>query len=285
VSEADTPSAGRLAIVVETPCNERSAWEDGLRAAGWEVTCCDSAGEALDHLGRAAPDVLVAEINLRPVGALELLPLLKARWPHVRTICTARTHALAHVLECLRGGAADYLRRPLEPADLVAAAAEARRTTPDDEAIHIEMGEMGWIELRMPSSERSMKRLDKFFRLLYEPEVSPDALEEISLCFTEVVKNAIEWGHRFDISKRILVSHMLFQDEIVFKITDTGEGFDIGAVLEQPEEPIAIQAQRAAAAKRPGGLGITMVKGLMDAVIYNNTGSMIVMSKKIYDAD
>lgn len=284
MSEAPTPSAGRLTIV-ETPGNERSAWKNGLRAAGWDVTCCDSAGKALDHLGRAAPEVLVAEIDLRPAGALELLPLIKARWPRVRTICTARTHNLPHVLECLRAGAADYLRRPLQPADLVIAADEALRATPDDEAVRIEMGELGWIELRMPSSERSMKRLDKFFRLLYEPEVSPEALEEISLCFIEVVKNAIEWGHRFDISKRILVSHMLFQDEIVFKVTDTGQGFDIGAALEQPGKPTAREAQRVAAGRRPGGLGITMVKGLMDAVIYNDTGNMIVMSKKIYDPD
>ncbi len=275
----------RRIIIVEAPGDERSTWESALRAARWAVTCCASAGEAVEQLERAAPEVLVAEIELRPAGGLELLRLVKARWPRTRVICTAREHELAHVLECLRGGAADYLRQPFEPHTLVGAADEAILATPDDEAIAIEMGEMGWIELHMPSSERSMKRLDKFFRLLYEPQVSRDALEEISLCFMEVVKNAIEWGHRFDISKRILVSHMLFQDEIVFKVVDTGTGFDIGAMLEEPEDLIAMETEREEAGKRAGGLGITMVKGLMDSVIYNKTGNMIVMSKKIYDAD
>jgi anti-sigma regulatory factor (Ser/Thr protein kinase) len=100
----------------------------------------------------------------------------------------------------------------------------------------------------------------------------------------EVVKNAIEWGHRFDISKRVLVSHMLFQDEIVFKVVDAGSGFDSGAKPERADDLIAMETEREVAGKRPGGLGITMVRGLMDSVIYNKTGNMIVMSKKIYDA-
>jgi CheY-like chemotaxis protein/anti-sigma regulatory factor (Ser/Thr protein kinase) len=279
---SDSPP--RRITIVETPGDERATWQSSLQAAGWTVSCCASAPEAVKHLERAPADVLVSEIELHPAGALELLKLVKAVWPGTRVICTARQHELTHVLECLRGGAADYLRRPFEPSQLVSSVAEAVLATPDDDAIDIEMGEMGWIELRMPSSERSMKRLDKFFRLLYEPQVGPEALEEISLCFMEVVKNAIEWGHRFDISKRVLVSHMLFQDEIVFKVVDTGSGFDSGPKPERDDDLIAMETAREAAGKRPGGLGITMVRGLMDSVIYNKTGNMIVMSKKIYDA-
>ena len=167
---------------------------------------------------------------------------------------------------------------------MVRAVDEAAATTADDEAIEIEMGEMGWVELRMPSSEQCMRRLDKFFRLLHEADLTPDVLEEVSLCFVEVVRNAIEWGHRFDVHKRILLSHMLFQDEIVFKVEDTGSGFDIGAMLEPPEDLIAMETAREEAGKRAGGLGITMVQGMMDSVIYNRTGNMIVMSKKLYDA-
>ena len=272
-------------MLVEAPGEERSAWEKALQAAGWAVTCSGSGHEAAAQLEQTAPEVVAAEIELYPAGGLDLLRLVKTTWPRTEVICTARTHKTSHVLECLRGGAADYLRRPFEPSDLMRAADEALLATPDDEAIDIEMGEMGWIELYMPSSERSMKRLDKFFRLLYEPEVSPETLEEISLCFFEVVRNAIEWGHRLDAHKRILVSHMLFQDEIVFKVADTGAGFDTDAALEPPEDLVVMEAEREAAGKRPGGLGITMVRGLMDSVIYNKTGNMIVMSKKIYDAD
>jgi len=278
------PSCRKRITIVAAPGEERSAWESTLRHAGWATTCCDHAREAIEHLEHTATEVLAAEIELQPAGALELLRLVKAKWPQTRVICTAPTHEQTHVLECLRGGAANYLRRPFEPSALVRAAEEALLAKPADEAIDIEMGEMGWIELRMPSSEQSMKRLDKFFRLLYEPAVRPETLEEISLCFVEVVKNAIEWGHRLDASKRILVSHMLFQDEIVFKVADTGKGFDAGVALEPRADLMAMEAEREAAGKRPGGFGITMVKGLMDSVIYNKTGNMIVMSKKIYDA-
>ena len=258
-------------------------WQAALADGGWGVACCDTAAAAIGRLGRGLSDVLIADIDLRPAGALELLRLVKAKWPRVRVVCTAHERRIKDLLECLRGGAADYLHRPFEPGQLVLAAEEAYRATADDEAIDIEMGEKGWIQLRMPSSERSMRRLDKFFRLLYTGEVKPEALEEISLCFTEIVRNAIEWGHRFDISKRILVSHMLFQDEIVFKVEDTGQGFELGQALAPAADVIAMETEREAAGKRPGGLGITMVTGMMDAVIYNQTGNMLVVSKKIYD--
>jgi len=282
VPEAARPSARQITLV-EAPGDERVAWMHALHAAGWQVTCCASTHKALEQIERMPPDVLVCEVNPAPADSPGLLKLVKKRRPETQVICTARIHEAACVLECLRSGAADYLRRPIDPADLVEAAEEALLATPEDEAIEIELGELGWIELRMPSSEHSMKRLNKFFRLLYETDLPPDTLDEVSVCFLEVVKNAIEWGHRFDISKRILVSHMLFQDEIVFKVRDTGEGFDLETVLEGPHDMIAVEAGRAAVGKRLGGLGITMVKGLMDTVVYNKSGNMIVMSKRIYD--
>jgi DNA-binding NarL/FixJ family response regulator/anti-sigma regulatory factor (Ser/Thr protein kinase) len=282
--EKPSETTQKRVVLVDTPCDERSACQAALSAAGWTVTCCDTVEAAIKQLESAAPDVVVAEIGLQPTGGLELLTQLKARRLRTRAICTARDHEIGHVLECLRGGAADYLRRPFEPSELVRAVNEAATATLDDEAIEIDIGEMGWIELRMPSSVRCMKRLDKFFRLLYESELAPETLEDVSLCFTEIVKNAIEWGHRFDASKRILLSHMLFQDEIVFKVQDTGAGFDIGPMLDGTDDLIAMETEREAAGKRPGGLGIAMVAGLMDSVIYNATGNMIIMSKRVYDA-
>lgn len=278
-----TKTPGKAVIIVAAPGVERAGWQAALADSGWDVVCLDSAGPALEHLNRHVPDVLVAEIDLRPAGALELLKLVKAKWAGIRIICTAHEHRAGDVLECLRGGAADYVCRPFDAAQLVAAVEEAYRTTADEEAIQIEMGEKGWIQLRMPSSERSMRRLDKFFRLLHTTEVAPETLEEISLCFTEIVKNAIEWGHRFDISKRILISHTLFQDEIVFKVEDTGQGFEMGRVLAPADDLIAMETEREAAGKRPGGLGMTMVAGMMDSVIYNRAGNMLVISKKLYD--
>ncbi|MBN1916576.1 MAG: ATP-binding protein [Verrucomicrobia bacterium] len=270
-------------VVVAPPGAERSIWEAALAAGGWAVVCFDAAGPAIRRLNHGQPDVLVAEIGLRPAGGLELLRLVKAKWPGVHVICTAGQHRIADVLECLRGGAADYLCQPVEADQLVAAVEETCRAKPDEERIQIEMGEKGWIQLRMPSSEHSMQRLDKFFRTLYLTEVAPDTLEEISLCFTEIVRNAIEWGHRFDISKRILISHMLFQDEIVFKVEDTGQGFEMDRVFAPADDLMAMESEREIAGKRPGGLGLTMVAGLMDSVIYNRAGNMLVMSKKLYD--
>jgi ActR/RegA family two-component response regulator len=252
-----------------------------LPSPAYAVETVTTLAEALERLSSRHYDVVVCEVALNSGSGFDLLARIEEMSQKARFVMITCDHKLSYVLKALKLGAFDYLRKPVSQHDLQSAIETSCADREITEEIDIQLGEAGWVELQMPSSENTMHRLDKFFRLMYEGEVPSETLEDIGICFREVVKNAIEWGHKFDVKKRVKVSHMLFQDEFVFKIEDNGDGCDISAMLEGPGDLVQMETQRESTGKRPGGLGMTMVKGLMDQVIYNEKGNMIILSKKI----
>ncbi len=252
-----------------------------LTAPGYEVTGVTTLAGALERLLSAHYDVVVCEVALNDGSGFDLLARIEGLSQGTRFVMTTCDHKLSYVLKALKLGAFDYLKKPLSARDLQFAVKTSCFDKEVMEKVDIQLGEAGWVELQMPSSESTMHRLDRFFRLMYEGEVPPETLEDIGICFREVVKNAIEWGHKFDVKKRVKISHMLFQEEFVFKIEDNGEGCDISAMLEGVGNLVEMEAERESTGKRPGGLGMTMIKGLMDQVIYNRKGNMIILSKKV----
>ena len=247
----------------------------------YETTISTSFGDAAEKISSERYDVIICEIELDGGTGFDLLAKARDLKPEARFVMTTSNHKLNYVLRALKLGACDYLKKPVSECDLQHAVKESYNDKEIMEKVDIQIGEAGWVELQMPSSENTMHRLDKFFRLMYDGDVPPETLEDIGLCFREVVRNAIEWGHKFDIKKRVKISHMLFQDEFVFKIEDNGQGYDISAMLEGHDDLVQMEDERESSGKRPGGLGMTMVKGLMDQVIYNQRGNMIILSKKI----
>ena len=257
---------------------EQERW---LSLSDCDATVSTSYGDSLKAIATGEFDAAVCAVGKDIEKGFGLLSQGLAASGNTRFILTALKSELCHVLRALKQGAYSYMKKPLEERDFVHAIESACQDKEAMERVNIQLGEAGWVELQMPSSERTMHRLDRFFRLMYEEQVDEETLEDVSLCFREVVRNAIEWGHKFDITKRVKISHMLFQDEFVFKIEDNGEGYDISTILEGSENLIAMEDARENAGKRPGGLGMTMVRSLMDQVIYNRSGNMIVLSKRL----
>ncbi len=252
-----------------------------LSGAKYEVTLASGYAEAMEKIACSDFDVAVSEIELDGGLGFGLLTEASRNRPRLRFVMTSASHSRDNVLDALKLGASGYLRKEITESEMRTAVEEAYAERDMTEKLDIRLGQHGWVELQMPSSENTMRRLDHFFRLMYVDEVSIETLEDIGLAFREVVKNAIEWGHKFDVKKKVTISHMLFQDEFVFKIQDHGEGYDISSILEGPGDLVEMENNRQQAGKRPGGLGITMVKGLVDRVVYNEKGNMIVLSRKI----
>ena len=74
----------RQALLVEDGPALRTLLAEALRLAGFEVTACASAGEAIKAFARCDPDVLIADIDLgdRPNG-VELATILRAQAPYL----------------------------------------------------------------------------------------------------------------------------------------------------------------------------------------------------------
>ncbi len=88
---------------------------------GYEVTTCLSGEEALEKAGRHTFDVIVLDVLLPGIDGIETLREIKRITPLAEVIMLTGHASLESGIEGMKLGAYDYLRKPCDTADLVAA--------------------------------------------------------------------------------------------------------------------------------------------------------------------
>jgi serine/threonine-protein kinase RsbW len=135
----------------------------------------------------------------------------------------------------------------------------------------------GSITVRLPADLREIERLNRIIRQFGDlHEVPSRVLYAMNLALDEVVTNVVR--HGFDDPKdQEIVAHLVVQPgELKTEVTDRGREFD----------PMAVAAPNldAPLAERTlGGLGIHLIRSLMDAVEYRreNGKNVLTMRKRI----
>lgn len=109
-------------------------------------------------------------------------------------------------------------------------------------------------------------------RICESQSIKEDAYGNVLIAITEAVNNAIIHGSGLDGSKEVNIDVLKTNDDLVFKIVDSGSGFDFNN-LEDPTDPKNIE--------KPNGRGIFLMKNLADNVEYFNNGSTVELTFKI----
>ena len=127
-------------------------------------------------------------------------------------------------------------------------------------------------------SLENLKGVRDFIRKSLRDHVSSDViLNEIILALDEMCSNLMIHAHHCNPDHHIEM-HITFaqKDKVIFEILDDGEMFDINH-FHQPELDNLIHE------KRKGGLGIRLVKSIMDEVEYTtrNGRNVCRLTKKI----
>ena len=112
----DDPAAARYMILA-------------LQEAFQPVTLASDAIQALLAMERDVPALVVSDLRMPDLDGLELLTLIKERWPEVPVILVTVEQDIATVVEAVKRGAANYLVKPVSPASLCTAAEKALATT------------------------------------------------------------------------------------------------------------------------------------------------------------
>jgi two-component system cell cycle sensor histidine kinase/response regulator CckA len=117
-------ATGIVLLVEDEPALRRLATR-ALRGVGWRVLEAEAAEEALARLarGKAAPDLLVADVALPGLDGPALLGKLRQQWPRLPAILVSGYGAgfVPSGLDAL------YLTKPFKPAELVGLAAQATK--------------------------------------------------------------------------------------------------------------------------------------------------------------
>jgi two-component system response regulator MprA len=125
----------RSILVVEDDHELRAVLGSGLREEGFAVDVVASGAEALRHIERGTPDLLVIDIGLPDTDGRDLCQALRARGIQTPVLFLTARDALVDRLAGFDAGGDDYLTKPFAFAELVARLQAVLRRSGGDEAL------------------------------------------------------------------------------------------------------------------------------------------------------
>lgn len=243
--------------------------------------------EALETIEAASEpfDLIVTDISMpRLDGEALLWELERRECPSTAIVLTAFGQD-DHVIQCLRAGACDYLVKPVDIDELSAAILNALTHKPKKKrSVTVDYDPDGWFEISGCSDYTVLFRYRRFLSLLDRYRQVEGVAEDIRLALEELGRNAIEWGNRSDPDKKVRFACRILPNKIIIQIADEGSGFVLDEVPDPSEDPLEHIEYRQQQGKRLGGYGIHLVRNLMDKLVYNTRGNVVVAIKYLNNA-
>ncbi|MGZ9235635.1 MAG: response regulator [Anaerolineales bacterium] len=102
-------------LIVDDEASLRQTLARILQRAGYEVTTTATGSEALSLLAQHSFDLVYLDIRMPDMSGLEVLRIIHTKFPELPVILFTAQPDLSSAVEALRGGAIDYLLKPLKP--------------------------------------------------------------------------------------------------------------------------------------------------------------------------
>ena len=94
-------------------------WVDKhLRTPNTEILCYENSQKALDDYLKKSPDLLITELFVKPLQGMDLIKKVRLNDPNAQVILTTSFPPSSAVIEAMRLGAYDVLRKETLPYDL-----------------------------------------------------------------------------------------------------------------------------------------------------------------------
>jgi len=148
--EAGTSSISRRVLVVEDDPASLSYLQFALAKHGYAVVSAEDAASAREQLAPACIrtfDCVVTDYRMPDQSGLDLLAWIKGRDPALATIIVTAEGERGLIAESLRGGAVDFLDKPIDTEKLFAAVTRAVQQT--------------WRQRHLADSESSVRELGR----------------------------------------------------------------------------------------------------------------------------
>src|SRR3974377_956638 len=92
-----------------------------MEGRGFAVTMAETVAEGLNQLHSSSPAFAVVDMRLEDGNGLDVISALKRRRPHARAIVLTGDGTSATAVTRVKLGAVDYLSKPVDANDVVAA--------------------------------------------------------------------------------------------------------------------------------------------------------------------
>lgn len=140
------------------------------------------------------------------------------------------------------------------------------------------MKEFDYIEIRVPAKPQfvSVIRLT-ISGLASRIGFNYDEIEDLKIAASEAITNVVHHAYKEDDEGEIVIGCALYKEKLEIMVADYGRSFNFEEIKSKigpyhPKESIA--------GLREGGLGLYLMKTLMDEVMINNEGGVTVFMTK-----
>ena len=127
-------SMPRRVLVVEDEESERRSVSHILKTQGFAVFSAESADKAIGYIDENI-DVVLSDLHMGDVSGLDLLQLWKKRKPETQFIVLTGHSSVDTAVEAIKGGAYDYLTKPIHADELVLLIKRALESVQKDKEI------------------------------------------------------------------------------------------------------------------------------------------------------
>ena len=116
--ERSSPKTAVKVLIVEDDVAVRKGLDVAIRDLGAQTRCVGTAGEAARAIEDFQPEILVVDVHLPDGDGIEVFRAASEANPDRDGIVITGQASLDSAVEALRAGIADYLLKPLRPAQL-----------------------------------------------------------------------------------------------------------------------------------------------------------------------
>jgi two-component system response regulator RegA len=127
-------SDDRTLLIVEDDKSFLQRLARAMESRGFAVTTAETVADGLTHLETASPAYAVVDMRLEDGNGLDVISALKKRRPDARAIILTGYGNIATAVNAVKLGAVDYLSKPADADDVVAAllALDGRKADPPE---------------------------------------------------------------------------------------------------------------------------------------------------------
>jgi two-component system, response regulator RegA len=124
----------RLLLIVEDDKSFLQRLARAMESRGFTVITAETVAEGLTHLETSSPAFAVVDMRLDDGNGLDVISALKRRRPDARAIILTGYGNIATAVNAVKLGAVDYLSKPVDADDVVAAllTLEGRKAEPPE---------------------------------------------------------------------------------------------------------------------------------------------------------
>lgn len=282
-------------LIVDDADMDRKQAAKYLRGLQAKLTFASDGGDAWEQISRQPPDLIVTDLQMKPVGGMELLAKVRAEAPQIPVVVMTSRGSEETAVAALQLGAASYLpKRKLrqlleETVQRVLGATRQRQL----QHTLLEHRTRERVELQI---ENDLALVSPVVRLLTELGQDFGVFDgtrriRISVAVEEAIVNAIVHGnlevsselrereddeyHRLIeqrrknapwSSRKVRIVAEASPEMISYEICDSGPGFDL-STLKNPTDSENLL--------RNSGRGILLMRSFMDDVHYGQDGSQV----------